>query len=121
MSNPNKALGTGLENRVVERAHKRGIPAAKQPGSGIFKDYPNDVVVGGYLGECKVRSRHPSYIDMQEWLEYAQANAKKARMPGAFLVYNVKGSRMPRVLLDLDLFLDIVAQSLDKQNSAGVE
>ncbi len=110
MSNPRKALGTGLENRVVKRASDRGLTAARQPGSGVFKDYPNDVVVEGLLGECKVRSRHPSYSEMQEWLEGAQEAAKKAKMPGAFLVYNVKGSRCPRVLLDLDLFLDVLSQ-----------
>ncbi len=110
MSNPRKALGTGLENRVVKRAQVRGLEASRQPGSGIFKDYPNDVVVAGLLGECKVRSRHPSYSEMQEWLEGAQEHAKKAKMPGAFLVSNVKGSRTPRVLVDLDLFLELLSQ-----------
>lgn len=111
MTNPNRALGNGLERRVVDRAKKRGLSAHRQPGSGVYTDHPNDVVVAGLLGECKVRSRHPSYSEMQEWLEGAQANAHKAKMPGAFLVYNVKGSRTPRVMLDLDLFLDILRNS----------
>ena len=108
MSNPSKALGTGLENRVVARAKAAGLTAHKQPLSGILKDYPNDVMVEGLLGECKVRSRHPSYTEMQEWLENAQINAKRINAAGAFLVYNVKGSRTPRVLLDLDLFFLIL-------------
>lgn len=106
----NKKLGNGLEERVVKRALALGLDARRQPGSGVYKAYPNDVVVGDLLGECKVRSRHPSYIEMQEWLEYAQDNAKRLKMRGAFLVYNVKGSRTPRVLLDLDLFLALMAE-----------
>lgn len=119
MSNPRKALGTGLENRVVQRAQARGLRANRQPGSGMFRDYPNDVVIEvelpgvgllRLLGECKVRSRHPSYIEMQEWLEGAQENARKAKtFTGAFLAYNVKGSRTPRVLLDLDLLLNLLS------------
>ncbi len=109
MSNPNKTLGTGLENRVVERAKAKGLTAHRQPLSGVLKDYPNDVAVQldsgtTLLGECKVRSTHPSYNQMQDWLENAQINAKRAGFEGAFLVYNPKGSRTPRVLLDLDLF-----------------
>jgi Holliday junction resolvase len=106
-----KALGTGLEERVVKRARERGLEAARQPGSGIFPAFPNDVVVEGLLGECKVRSRHPNYSEMQEWLEGCQQNARRAHFRGAFLVYNVKGSRTPRVLLDLDLFLDLLKRN----------
>lgn len=121
MSNPNKALGNGLENRVVQRAAKLGIPAARQPGSGVFRDFPNDVVVADFLAECKVRSRHPSYTEMQEWLEGVQAHAQRVGLADGILVYNVKGSRTPRVLLDLDTFLKIVSCTLDKQNSEGVQ
>lgn len=110
MSNPRKALGSGLERRVVDRAKAHGLVAHKQPLSGSLRAYPNDVVVqldngDALLGECKVRSRHPAYSEMQEWLEGCQDNAKREHYEGAFLVYNVKGSRTPRVLLDLDLFL----------------
>lgn len=109
MSNQRKALGSGLETRVVKRATALGLSAHRQPGSGVFQEHPNDVVVEGLLGECKVRSRHPSYTEMQQWLEGCQQHAKKAgEFRGAFLVYNEKGSRTPRVLLDLDLFLDIL-------------
>ena len=119
MANNNKSLGTGLETRVVKRARDRGLEASRQPGSGVFRDFPNDVVVEAnvpglgvlrLLGECKVRSRHPNYSEMQEWLEAAQENAKKSKQfQAAFLTYNVKGSRIPRVMLDLDDFLDILA------------
>jgi Holliday junction resolvase len=115
MSNPRKALGSSLERRVVSRAKAHGLTAHKQPLSGSLKEYPNDVVVqldngDALLGECKVRSRHPNFSEMQEWLEGCQANAKREHYEGAFLVYNVKGSRTPRVLLDLDLFLCLLGR-----------
>ena len=120
MTNRNKTLGTGLENRVVAKALAAGLTAHKQPLSGVLKEYPNDVVVEyednhhrshGLLGECKVRSTHPSYTEMQEWLEKAQTNAKRVGLEGAFLTYNVKGSRTPRVLLDLDLFFSLLSST----------
>ena len=113
MSNPSKELGTALEHRVVAKAKAHGLVARKQPLSGILKEYPNDVAIqldsgDALLVECKVRSRHPSYTEMQEWLENAQINAKREGFEGAFLVYNVKGSRTPRVLMDLDLFFLLI-------------
>jgi hypothetical protein len=94
---------------VVKRAQARNLKAEKQPGSGVYQDFPNDVVVHGLLGECKVRSSHPSLALLLIWLAGAEENAKKHGFPGAFLVYNQKGSKAPRVLLDLDLFLDLLA------------
>lgn len=119
MSNRNKALGSALETRVVERARKRGLPASRQPGSGVFRDYPNDVVVGDLLIECKVRSAHPSLSDVLSWLYNVQDNAarlkaKGSQMRGGVVVYNTKGEKMPRVLLDLDLFLDLCAEASQK-------
>ena len=114
MTNRNRALGNGLEARVVSRAKERGLRAHQQPGSGIYKDYPNDVVVNGMLGECKVRTTLPSLAQLLEWLAYVESNSKKGEYTGAFLVFNQKGSRKPKVMLDLDLFLDI----LQLQNGA---
>jgi hypothetical protein len=111
MSSKEKALGTGLENRVVTRAQKLGLEAHKQPGSGVYDGYPNDAVIEDILVECKVRSRHPNFSEMQEWLEGCQDNAKRKKMRDGILVYNVKGSRTPRVLCDLDLFLTLLAQN----------
>lgn len=111
MPNKNKALGSGLETRVVNRAHAHGLPAHKQPGSGTFTAFPNDVVVTDLLGECKVRSTHPSFNELDEWLTGAERNAA-GRFRGAFLVYNPKGSRHPRVMLDLDLFLSILTSAI---------
>lgn len=110
MTNKNRALGNGLESRVVTRARKRGLAAYRQPGSGVYADYPNDVVVATLLGECKVRSTLPSLAQLFEWLGNAERNAQ-GKFEGAFLVFNQKGSRKPKVVLDLDLFLKLLAES----------
>jgi hypothetical protein len=113
MSNTRKALGSSLESRVVQRAQKAGLLAARQPGSGVYADYPNDVVVdtaqGGLLVECKVRSTTPSLSQLLLWLHGCQSNAQRAGYGGGALVYNAKGSRRPVVLIDLDLFLSLLS------------
>jgi Holliday junction resolvase len=107
MTNQRKELGSGLERRVVARAQAKGLRASRQPLSGILKEYPNDVVVENYLGECKVRSEHPSWNEIQKWLEGCQAHAKKHGFAGAFLVYNPKGSQTPYVITTLAEYLDL--------------
>jgi hypothetical protein len=102
--NRNKELGSSLERRVVAKARRHGLTAQRQPLSGSLSEYPNDVVVEGLLGECKVRSIHPSYNEMEEWLAGCEEHAAEHKMLGGFLVYNPKGSKKPRVMLDLDLF-----------------
>src|SRR5690242_20352298 len=114
MPNPNKALGSGLEARVVKRANLLGLEAHRQPGSGIFRDYPNDVVVAGHLGECKVRSTNPSLNELLGWLDGVENAAVKAKMPGGFLVFNRKGSRHPKVLCDLTYFLVLLSLATSK-------
>lgn len=108
MTNKSKARGTGWEVRLVNRAKKRGLSARRQPGSGVYPQYPNDVVVEGMLGECKMRTDHPSMAQMVEWLRGVEANAAKHEFPGAFLAYNHKGSRKPIVMIDLETFLGLL-------------
>jgi hypothetical protein len=93
---------------VVKRALARCLVAKKQPGSGVYSTFPNDVTVQNLLGECKVRSTHPSVNQLLEWLEGVEANAKQHGFAGGFLCYNAKGSQHPLVVLDLDLFLDLL-------------
>jgi len=38
-----KAKGTKLERWIVTELGKLGVEARKQPGSGIYKDFPHDV------------------------------------------------------------------------------
>jgi hypothetical protein len=107
--NRNKASGTAFENSVVRKALIQGLRAHRQPGSGVFKDHPNDLVVEGWLGEAKTRTDHPSVAQLMDYLAGVQANAKaRGEFAGGFLVYNKKGSRRPIVMLSLDDFLSIL-------------
>jgi hypothetical protein len=112
MSNQRKALGSALEHRVVARAQKHGLRANRQPLSGILREYPNDVVVENYLGECKVRSEHPSWNEIQNWLEACKLHAIEHGFDGAFVVYNPKGSQSPYAILSLELLLTILQKAL---------
>lgn len=115
MTTNSKALGSGLESRVVRRAERLGLRARRQPGSGVYEDFPNDVVIdapGGItaLVECKVRSTLPSLAQMLGWLDRVERNVKPPHHHFGALVYNTKGSRKPKVLLDLDVFLALLAK-----------
>lgn len=65
-----KAKGYRLEKEVVKSHEDAGIPARRQPGSGIFQDFPHDVEIniGGekFIGECKKRASLPKTFD--RWL-----------------------------------------------------
>lgn len=118
MTTRSKALGSGLETRVVKRAERLGLTARRQPGSGVYREFPNDVLIEApglnVLIECKVRSTHPSMAEMLAWLEQVEKNGRRLTYPGAMgaVVYNPKGSRKPKVLLDLDEFLGLVASNI---------
>lgn len=110
MTASSKALGVAFEKRLVAKATAKGLRAKRQKGSGIYSDEPNDAVVEGWLAECKVRSgEHLITIDL-DWLEKARINAAKVGLKDAFLVVNRKYGTRPFVVLDLDSFLDVLAQ-----------
>ena len=52
-----KAKGTKLEKWVAAQLNAIGVPAGKQPGSGIYQDFPHDVRAmlrdGPFIVECK--------------------------------------------------------------------
>ena len=56
-----KRKGTKLEKEVVDLLNRIGVPARRQPGSGIYQDFPHDVEIqlgGGHetvrlIVECK--------------------------------------------------------------------
>lgn len=111
----NKRKGTAFEKRVVERATKAGLDARKQPGSGQYEGYPNDVVVANWLGECRSYTDHPSMTKFMEWLADVQANSVKDKREGSFLVYNQIGSRRPIVMLRLEDFLFLLANQMGNE------
>jgi hypothetical protein len=116
MSNQRKALGSALESRVVERAQAAGLCASRQPGSGVFKDFPSDVRVEGGLVECKVRSagvdaKGQRYLRIDlDWLRKVKEEAGRSGLEWAAVVVNPKGSRSPMVLLDLEFFLSLLVE-----------
>lgn len=108
----NKKKGSAFELRVVQRATKAGLEARKQPGSGQFEGFPNDVVVANWLGECKTYTDHPSMTKFMEWLADVKANSVKDGREGSFLVYNQIGSRRPIVMLALEDFFFLLANQM---------
>ena len=110
MSNPSKALGTGLENRVVARAKAAGLhrpqtTALRNP-QGLSQ---RRACVGGFHSWASARSGHAPELHRDAGVAGERPDQRQARCnEGAFLVYNPKGSRTPRVLLDLDLFFLIL-------------
>lgn len=115
MSNQRKSLGSGLESRVVQKLAKAGIPSKKQPLSGILKDYKGDVIIPEIaLLECKVRS---TQIDAKgaeffrvdtRHLSKIREEAKQMGVPMGILVFNVKGSSKPLVVLDFDEYVNLL-------------
>lgn len=111
MTSRAKALGKGLEDRLVAKATQSGLPAHKQPLSGALADYPGDVVLDTLLAECKVRSavvdaRGEKHVPLNlDYLRKVQAQAKRGGFDDGVLVVRAKGSSKPVVVCDLDLFL----------------
>lgn len=116
MTNKRKALGNGLEQRVVDRARYTGLDAHKQPMSGQLKEYPNDAVIEKTLVECKARTaqidaKGQRYLRVDlEWLRDVEAHAKESGFEGGVLVVNAKYSSTPKVLIDLEFFLKLMKQ-----------
>jgi len=65
-----KSKGARLEKLVAEDLKAIGIEAKRQPGSGVYRDYPSDVTAQiqgkDYLFECKARREGPRVLD--RWL-----------------------------------------------------
>jgi len=62
-----KAKGTRLEKLVADDLQALGLEAGKQPGSGIYEDYPSDnwAIIHGkrYIFECKARAEGHRTLD----------------------------------------------------------
>lgn len=115
MANRVKQLGLALEARIVKRAQKAGLRAKQQPGSGVFKEHPHDVVLDeDILVEAKVRSVRITQkgarmltLDL-DWLRRVQADAAKAGFRAGIVIVNGKGESRPLVLADLDFVLELL-------------
>ena len=95
-----KKKGTRLENEVVKLLEAYGISARRQPGSGIYSDFPHDVSMvheeKRYIIECK--SRKSSFQTLDRWL-------------GAADLLVVKVDRgTPRVYLPLHVLAQLLGE-----------
>lgn len=68
-----KAKGRRLEQDVVDLLKKAGLQARRQPGSGIYSDFPHDVELNHndrrYIIECK--SRRNGFATLNNWMGQA--------------------------------------------------
>jgi Holliday junction resolvase len=113
-----KQLGTAGENRIVEQAKAHGLHAHRQPGSGIYKDYPADVVIEDkVLVESMVRAVEKSqpgerYVRLDlNWLEKVVDEAAGAGFEMGVVVLQPKGARRRYTLIDFETFLDLLSRS----------
>ena len=62
-----KSKGTRLEKWIASELEKIGISARRQPGSGIYRDFPHDVYaeIGGkrFIIEAKARKEAPRVFE----------------------------------------------------------
>ncbi|WP_220193932.1 hypothetical protein [Ktedonospora formicarum] len=117
MSNRAKALGSSFERKAVRLANEAGVDASKQPGSGVFKEFPNDIILNGdMLGECKVRAYHfnakgeKCFTLEKSWIDNVCKHAKQLGMRWAVL-FQPKGQQQVYAVIDYDLLLKLLSES----------
>ena len=116
MSNPNKRKGSGMEDRVVREAKKRELDARKQPGSGIYANYPSDVVVEQILVEAKtgysrvnVAGEKIFSLNMT-WLSKVEKEAQTHGFDNHALAFRPTGTTKCYAVIDLNFFLDLLVK-----------
>lgn len=69
-----------LEKELVKELQRYGLNARRQPGSGIYADFPHDVEleVGGhrFIVECKARAN--GFATLDRWMGQADLLVVKA-------------------------------------------
>ena len=93
-----KAKGTKLEVETVKSMEACGLTVRRQPGSGIYSDFPHDVQLmhcgKRYIVECKARKN--GFKTLENWRKQADLLVIKAdREP-------------PMVYMSLRLFAEMV-------------
>lgn len=96
-----KAKGTKLERQIVQELRDVGVDVRRQPGSGIYADFPHDVWFRlgerRYVIECKARREGHRTLD---------------RWKGAADVLVIRADRSPaNVYMTMELFLDLIASA----------
>lgn len=116
----NKAKGTRLETRAVAEAKKHHLPARKQPLSGQLRDFPEDVVVGRFLFQCKAGYTRVSkdgirtFSFRKAWLDQVRAAAKAQGYRFGAVLFRPDGTNQLFVTLDYTDFLHLVEVDDDR-------
>lgn len=114
MSNPNKRKGSSLETAIVKKAQQQDLYARKQPGSGVYKDFPNDVVLENLLVEAKsgytrLNSDGSKKFSVDVgWLLRVAENAEKGNFEAGIVVIKPDGVRTPYAIVSLDYLLRVL-------------
>ena len=73
-----KAKGTAHENDIRDRLIAAGLNCKRQPGSGMYMDYPDDVIVeiagAEYLLEIKYRQDAMGFKMIYKWMEQSETS-----------------------------------------------
>ncbi len=110
-----KVKGSRFEGLVVEKARKAGLEASKQPGSGVFKDYPNDAVIEQTLIEAKcgytelLTSGEKTFKFQLGWIEGVMQHAAEQKLEGAAVIVKPDKSRHQYAMVDLDYLLFLLS------------
>ncbi len=112
-----KRKGSGFESRIVREAQATGLNARKQPGSGVFKDFPNDAVIESILIEAKagytrlnVRGEKHFSLDV-DWINKVLSHAKESGFDGWLLAMRPDGIRRWWLLGDGQFILDLILEN----------
>ena len=100
-----KAKGSKFEKKIVDTINKdSGWEARKQPGSGIFRDFPNDVYVVSPTGEKYI-------IECKKW-RHGWRTGDKAKQGADFLLVE-RDHGSPKCYLEYDMLLSLMKTITD--------
>lgn len=114
MSNPNKQRGSAFEGKAVKIARDAGLTANKQPGSGVYADYPSDVVIENLLVECKKgytleKSDGSRYFQFDlNWLTKVRQFARRGKFLDGLVFFSPAGSQLSFTVLAVETLIDLL-------------
>lgn len=117
MTTKQKRKGSGFEDRIVRDAHEQGLDARKQPGSGVYKDFPHDVVVEDLLAECKAgytveRVKAGKTFQFQlSWLDGVVEAARKAGKRAGVVFFRPDNTKRAWALMEENFFLELLREN----------
>lgn len=112
-----KRKGNRLESRVVKAAQEAGLEARRQPGSGVYKNYPNDAVVAHTLLEMKCgytelsASGEKSFRFQLEWIRNVMKHAKEQGFEGGAVIVRPDGSQTCYAVVEVEYLLSLLKRA----------